>query len=340
MHISQFLPAGLAPATPASLVASSEFVRRRLGPLRQTVAWSRAGRTLLWWRVSAEASMAVAAYLLRILPMAFAVAALSGGHVAAQQPAPPVPPTSELADRCPGLVASDTPRVIPAAFRTALAGDQVRITYAGHSTFLIESPRLVRIATDYNDYVRSPVLPDIVTMNHAHSTHYTDRPDPAIKHVLRGWGPSPDQPARHDLTFQDARVRNVPTNIRDWVGGGTERHGNSIFIFETAQMCIAHLGHLHHTLNQQQLNEMGRVDVVMVPVDGGATLDLEGMFEVLASLKAPLMIPMHFFSAYTLNRFLSRAKEQWDVEYNATPSLVLSKTTLPTSPKVVVLPGR
>jgi hypothetical protein len=52
------------------------------------------------------------------------------------------------------------------------------------------------------------------------------------------------------------------------------------------------------------------------------------------------MIPMHFFSAYTLNRFLARAKEQWDVEYNATPSLLLSKTTLPTSPKVVVLPGR
>ena len=284
--------------------------------------------------------MAVAAYLSRMLPTVAAFVVASASQLPAQQPAPPVPPTSELADRCPGLVASDTPRVIPTAFRTALGGDQVRVTYAGHSTFLIESPRLVRIATDYNDYVRSPVLPDIVTMNHAHSTHYTDRPDPAIKHVLRGWGPSPDQPARHDLTFQDVRVRNVPTNIRDWVGGGTERHGNSIFIFETAQMCIAHLGHLHHTLNQQQLNEMGRVDIVMVPVDGSATLDLEGMFEVLTALKAPLMIPMHFFSAYTLNRFLSRAKEQWDVEYNATPSLLMSKTTLPASPKVVVLPGR
>src|SRR5262249_45521802 len=166
----------------------------------------------------------------------------------------PPPSTSELADRCPGLVAADTPRVIPAAFRVVRGSDEVRVTYAGHSTFLIETPRLVRIATDYNDYVRPPVLPDIVTMNHAHSTHYTDRPHPAIKHVLRGWGPSPDQPARHDISFQDVRVRNVPTNIRDWVSGGTERHGNSIFIFETAQMCIAHLGHLHHTLNQQQLN--------------------------------------------------------------------------------------
>ena len=62
-------------------------------------------------------------------------------------------------------------------------------------------------------------------------------------------------------------MRNVPTNIRDYAGG-TERHGNSIFIFEMANLCIAHLGHLHHTLNQQQLNEIGRVDIVLVPVDG------------------------------------------------------------------------
>jgi len=273
--------------------------------------------------------------------MAFqaAVIMLAASTWGAAAQAPP-PPTSELADRCPGLVASDTPRLIPAAFRVARGSDEVRVTYAGHSTFLIETPRLVRIATDYNDYVRPPVLPDIVTMNHAHSTHYTDRPDPAIKHVLRGWGPSPDQPARHDVSLQDVRMRNVPTNIRDWVSGGTERHGNSIFIFETAQMCIAHLGHLHHTLNQQQLNEMGRVDVVFVPVDGSATLDLDGMMEVLTSLKPSLMIPMHFFSAYTLNRFISRAKEQWDVEFNDTPSTLLSKTTLPAKPKVLVLPGR
>jgi L-ascorbate metabolism protein UlaG (beta-lactamase superfamily) len=281
--------------------------------------------------------MAVAGTVVRFAASALVIVATSA---AAQQPAPAVPPTSELADRCPGLVASGGARIIPASFSLARTADEVRITYAGHSTFLIETPRLARIATDYNDYVRSPVLPDIVTMNHAHSTHYTDRPDPAIKHVLRGWGPSPDKPARHDMSYQDVRVRNVPTNIRNWIDGGTERHGNSIFIFETAQMCIAHLGHLHHTLNQQQLNEMGRVDVVMVPVDGSATLDLEGMFEVLQALKAPLMIPMHFFSSYTLNRFLTRAREQWDVEYGDTPSLLLSKTTLPAKPKVVVLPGR
>jgi len=255
----------------------------------------------------------------------------------AQAEAPAQKP--QMVENCPGLVASNRPRVTPAALRLALNADQVRFTYVGHSTFLIESPQLVRIATDYNDYVRSPVLPDIVTMNHAHTSHFTDYPDPAIKYVLRGWGPTPDQPARHDITLKDVRVRNVPTNIRDW-RGGTERHGNSIFIFETANMCIAHLGHLHHTLSQEQLNELGRIDVLFVPVDGNLTLDLEGMIEVLQAIKAPLMVPMHFFSIFTLNRFLDRVREQkWEVEMSQTPSFVVSKTTLPAAPKVVVLPG-
>jgi L-ascorbate metabolism protein UlaG (beta-lactamase superfamily) len=105
-------------------------------------------------------------------------------------------------------------------------------------------------------------------------------------------------------------------------------------------MCIAHLGHLHHTLTQQQLNEIGRVDVVLVPVDGSFTLDQDGMIEVLQALKAPLMIPMHFFSSFTLQRFLARAGEKFKVEIKDTPSLVVSKTTLPDTPTFAVLPGR
>ena len=212
-----------------------------------------------------------------------------------------------MTENCPGLVAQNGPRIIPAAFRlAALAGDQVRITYVGHSTFLIESPRVVRIATDYNDYVRPPMLPDIVTMNHAHSTHYTDSPDPGDPACAARLGrASTASRCATTCSVKDVRVRNVPTNIRDY-GGGTERHGNSIFVFEIANMCIAHLGHLHHTLTQQQLNEIGRIDAVLVPVDGSYTLDLDGMVEVLEGLKAPLMIPMHYFSVYTLEP-LSRA---------------------------------
>jgi L-ascorbate metabolism protein UlaG (beta-lactamase superfamily) len=239
---------------------------------------------------------------------------------------------------CLGFVAGRSPVFKQVAFRpAALEQAQVRINYVGHSTFLIESPGGVRIATDYNDYVRPMVVPDIVTMNHAHSSHYTDHPDPNIKFVLRGWA-GDEKPARIDVTYKDVRVRNVPTNIRSW-DGATERHGNSIFIFEMANLCIAHLGHLHHTLTQQQLDEIGKVDVVLVPVDGSYTLDLEGMMEVLESFKAQLMIPMHFFSRYTLDRFLTRARTQWDVDIAEVPTMVLSKASLPARPKVLVLPG-
>jgi L-ascorbate metabolism protein UlaG (beta-lactamase superfamily) len=258
--------------------------------------------------------------------------------VAWGQGAAPTPTKPEMVANCPGLIAQRSPLFKRDLFqRAALAADQVRLTYIGHSTFLIESPKLVRIATDYNDYVRPPVTPDIATMNHAHTTHYTDRPDPGIKHVLRGWA-GEEKPARIDIQEQDVRVRNVPTNIRTYAGG-TERHGNSIFIFEIANLCIAHLGHLHHTLTQQQLDEIGRVDVVMVPVDGSYTLDLEGMIEVLKALKAPLMIPMHYFSAYTLDRFLSRVRQDWEFVFSDVPSVVVSKTTLPQKSKLLVLPG-
>jgi L-ascorbate metabolism protein UlaG (beta-lactamase superfamily) len=248
-------------------------------------------------------------------------------------------PKPEMREACPGLVARDRPRVLPAALKlAALNADQVQLTFIGHSTFMIESPEGVRIATDYNDYLRLPVLPDIVTMNHAHDTHFSDHPDPAIQYVLRGWGPRPEEPAIWDLKYRDVRVRNLPTNIRN-LTGGTERYGNSIFVFEIANLCIAHLGHLHHTLTQQQLNEIGRVDVVMAPVDGNYTLDLDGMMEVLTALKAQVIIPMHFFGWATLERFLERAGQRWPVERSEVPTLVVSKTTLPGSPKVLVLTG-
>ena len=297
--------------------------------------------------------MNISRWIVRFVLAAIAYSILS--PLAIAQPA--APPNPEMAQVCPGLVAGERARVIPAAWRAgapnlggpnsgafnlaALNSDQVRLTFLGHATFLIESPQLVRIATDYNDYIRPPLLPDIVTMNHAHDTHYSNHPDPAIKYVLRGWGETPDQPANWDLKYRDVRVRNVPTNIRSFYGSTTtERYGNSIFIFEIANLCIAHLGHLHHTLTQHQLNEIGRVDVVMAPVDGTYTLDLDGMMEVLTALKTPLIIPMHYYGQYILDRFLDRARKLWDIETAEIPSVVVSRATLPAAPKVLVLPGR
>lgn len=227
---------------------------------------------------------------------------------------------------------------VPAAVRLAdLKLGEVRLTFVGHSTFLIESQRGVQIATDYNDYVRPAIIPQIATMNRAHSSHFTDFPSPQIRHVLRGWDPAGGV-AQHDVTLDDVRVRNVPTNIRDWQGG-TVVFGNSIFIFEVAGLCIAHLGHLHHTLTDQQVAQIGQMDIVLVPVDGSYTLDLAGMVEVLKQLKARMMIPMHYFSPFTLGRFLDAVRGDFEVRTQADPTMVISRGALPAKPEVVVLPG-
>jgi L-ascorbate metabolism protein UlaG (beta-lactamase superfamily) len=249
-----------------------------------------------------------------------------------------VPAAAQAADPCPGFVAEAPARVIPAAVRpTALQADEVGITFVGHATFLIESPGGIRIATDYNDFVRPAVTPDIATMNRAHPTHHSYAPDPGIKHVLRGWD-APGKAVRHDLVVGDVRVRSVPTNIRD-EDGGTRLYGNAMFVFETAGLCIVHLGHLHHPLEPEHLKALGRMDVVLVPVDGSYTLNLEDMMRVLSALDPPLAVPMHFFGPATLARFLEKARERFAVTFNDTPTIVISRARLPARPTVIVLPG-
>ena len=245
-----------------------------------------------------------------------------------------------MAQQCVGMASAPGRALVqPAGARIAQRNlGPVRITFVGHATFLIESPQGVRIVTDYNDYVRSPVVPDIITMNIAHDSHFSMAPDPRIKHVLPGWNPK-GGPAEHDLKVGDVHVRNIPTNIRDW-SGGTREFGNSVFVFEIAGLCIAHLGHLHHTLTVQQLGQIGQMDILLVPVDGGYTLDLDGMVEILKALKARVMIPMHMFSSYGLERFLRRVRQDFEVVENAVPTTSVSRATLPQNQQILVLPGR
>lgn len=234
---------------------------------------------------------------------------------------------------CTGVVADHGARL----WRAAAAEKAAAITFLGHASFLIESPQGVRIVTDYNDLVRAPATPDIVTMNNAHTTHWTDNIEPGVKFVLRGWDPG-GKMAHHKLEFRDVRVHNVPTNVRNF--GATRYNGNSIFVFDMADLCIAHLGHLHHTLTEAHLAELGPIDVVMVPVDGSFTLNTEEMVQVLTQLKAKVAIPMHIFSDATLARFLVRAADRFEIRRLPEPRILVSRAELPAKPEVLVLPGR
>ncbi len=244
-------------------------------------------------------------------------------------------------ERCPRFIAGAEPRILPAAFQVAqLAEGEVRLTFLGHASFLIESPAGVTIVTDYSDGTRPPATPTIATMNHAHSSHFSYAPDPAIQYLLPGWGED-GNPVHYDLTVDDVWIRNVTTNIRGGFGvsGALQRDMNSMFVFEVSGLCIAHLGHLHHTLTPAHLDALGRIDVVLVPVDGGYTLNVDDMISVLGQINAPLVIPMHYFGTATLSAFLARLEEHYQVEMSPLPVVTLARATLPKMPTVMVLPG-
>ncbi|MEL7544599.1 MAG: MBL fold metallo-hydrolase [Pseudomonadota bacterium] len=241
-----------------------------------------------------------------------------------------------LPSHCVALVDYDRrPPVRYAATGTKLDIGEVRIRYVGHSSFRIETPGGITIITDYAGYAGEGPTPHIATMNQAHSSHFTTTPDPEIKHVLPGWNPA-GGPARHNITVGDVRVRNVPTDIRDYVGGRL-KDGNSIFVFEAAGLCIGHLGHLHHKLSPDDIAKIGRLDIVLVPVDGTFTMDQDSMREVAATLKSKIVIPMHWFTINSLNEFLLGAAKDFTVETLNKREVVISLNDLPSRPKVLVL---
>src|ERR1700757_4955889 len=239
-------------------------------------------------------------------------------------------------------ISQNGPRATPVSLRRAAATtDEVAITYAGHSTYFIDTPGGVRIATDYSGAYQIGRLPDVVTMNRAHSTHYTLFPDKGIAHVLHGWRDD-GQPAQIAQRIGDVFIRNVTTDIRRYFGdtSGTDmiKDGNSIFIFEVAGLCIGHLGHLHVKLDDSHFAALGRLHILMVPIDGTYTMSLEGVSEITRRLRASVVLPMHRFET-PLEDFMQRIGKDFVIDRRAERSLRISRETLPATPTVIILDG-
>ena len=191
-------------------------------------------------------------------------------------------------------------------FAADMSPNRAIVTFVGHSSFQIDTPQGVRAITDYNGVNGFGRRPDIVTMNNAHDTHFTDTPEDGITYVLRGWPSQPgESEAKHEVTLKDMKVWNVPTNARDWGGGSARINGNSIFIYAVGDLCIAHLGHLHHRLTKEHLEELGRIDVLMVPIDGSYTMGMPLMVDVIRQVQPRIVLPMHYWGRGQLDRFES-----------------------------------
>jgi L-ascorbate metabolism protein UlaG (beta-lactamase superfamily) len=213
---------------------------------------------------------------------------------------------------------------------------KVELTFLGHATFLLRTAGGVTAIMDYTDYVPAPLTPDIATMNIAHPTHYSLNPDPGIKHILRGW--KDDGVAEINFAYKDLRVFNVATNIRDWRTGGTRYAGNSIFVFEAAGLCIAHLSHLHHTLTEQHLKQLGPIDIALVPIDGLYTMPQSRSVEVVDQIKPKVVIPQHVFTPVAVEQFIAIIGDRYKVRRNDTATAVFARETLPER-ELLVLPA-
>ena len=230
---------------------------------------------------------------------------------------------------------------VPLAQRGEGSPNRAVITFVGHSSYQIDTPQGVRAITDYNGVNGFGRHPDIVTMNNAHGTHFTDDPEDGITHVLRGWPSEPGQSeAKHDVTLKDMRVWNVPTNARDWGTGAARINGNSIFIYSVGDLCIAHLGHLHHRLTKDHLEELGRIDVLMVPIDGSFTMGVPYMADVIKSIDPKIVLPMHYWGRYQLDRFMGlMAPLEADFVWPDKRSIEVVKEELPEKLTVIAVAG-
>lgn len=217
-----------------------------------------------------------------------------------------------------------------------LAEDEVAISYVGHSMYLIETHGDLSAVTDYAGGAldSNRQLPDIVTMNNSHSSHYTNFVSPDIPHVLKGWGEGGKAADIH-LDLGEMLIRNVTTDRRGY--SGVVPNGNSIFVFEVAGLCIGHFGHLHHEPSDEQYALMGRLDVVMAPVDGGQTLDLPTMIKVLKRVRASIVLPMHWWGRGSLAVFLGGMRDTFAIQEVASGPIIVSRDTLPVNPTVMIM---
>ena len=239
-----------------------------------------------------------------------------------------------IADAAPGIA-----YVHKASWQDPLEEFTIRLSYIDHSMFLLQTIGGLSAVTDYTGFIGAvDLVPDVVTMNNAHSSHWTANPDSRIPHVLPGW-PQDGAPADYGLDLGEMYVRNITTDIRSQFGGSRD-DGNSIFVFEVEGLCVGHLGHLHHEPDEAQYAALGRLDVVMAAVDGGLTVDLPTMTRIVKRLKSSIVIPMHWFSNASLDRFLAGVSDEFAITRDGVSSIEVSLRSLPARPTVVVLEPR
>jgi L-ascorbate metabolism protein UlaG (beta-lactamase superfamily) len=209
------------------------------------------------------------------------------------------------------------------------------ITWLGHACFRLKSKDAVVITDPYDKGLGLGTLnqrADIVTISHEHPHHNTLTGIKGEPFVIRGPG--------------EYEVKGVfVTGVWSYADseGGKQLGRNNIFLFHLDDLVVCHLGALGHTLNSHQLEALGDVDVVMVPVGGRTALSANKASEVISQLEPKIVIPMHYSTGResldldTLDKFM---KEMGLKEWTPQDKLAMKSSDLDETTQVVVLEAK
>lgn len=208
----------------------------------------------------------------------------------------------------------------------------MEITWLGHSCFRIRSSQAVLITDPYPPslgYTMGKQTARIVTVSHTHPSHaYVDAISGEFK-LIRG-------PGEYEIggililglaTFHDAE-------------NGASCGRNTVYLIEVDGISICHLGDLGQPLSSRQVEEMGNVDVLLVPVGGFRTLSAPSAGQVVRQLEPKIVVPMHYKTpvltreAEPVDKFL---KEMGKEQVEPQPKLNVTKSNLPETTQVIVL---
>jgi len=165
----------------------------------------------------------------------------------------------------------------------------MQIKWLGHAAFLISSEAGIKIITDPYvtgggiGYGEIEETADIVTVSHEHGDHNNVAAIKGNPDIVRGTG-------HREVT--GIKINGIPSYHDD--AGGSQRGQNTIFCLEVDGMKVCHLGDLGHPLGDKEVAEIGKVDVLLIPVGGFYTIDAGVATGVCDQLSPGVMIPMHY----------------------------------------------
>ena len=210
----------------------------------------------------------------------------------------------------------------------------MEITWYGHSCFRLTERNFATVVTDPFDhkavgYDALKLKAEIVTVSHDAPGHSNIDAVKGTTHVLTGAG-----------EFEIGGVFITAVQTVSGSKKSKEKVHNTLYVFDYDGITVAHLGDMQETPTQSEVEALGTVNVLLVPVGGGSGLNAAKAAEVVSLLEPNLVIPMHYstpdtkLSLDSLNKFL---KEMGLNKVGAQPSLKITRSGLPDETKVVVL---